>query len=317
MALATGSNTRIAYIQEVTPGVTPATPAWNVLGVTTFNLSLSKDTFTSQTIREDRQTAYLRHGNKKITGDLEAELLAVGASPTGNLQFDPLFESALCSAFNTNVLKIANTPKSFTFEKTITDAEGNKTYFRYKGVQVTGFSFDVELNAPVKIKLNLIGMSEDPVATTIVTGATYVAVPSAPLPLIHINAENVFEEGGAANAIMTKFSLTLNNGSDVNYRLGSDTAISITPSRASLTGTATYYYSDATQYNKFVNETSSSLKVKLSDGDRALEFHLPKLTYSSGQQVIQNENTLLVTMNHTAVYDSVNASSLVITRITG
>jgi hypothetical protein len=178
-------------------------------------------------------------------------------------------------------------------------------------------SFDVELNAPVKAKLTLIGLGEDPVATAIVSGATYVAVPTTLLPLIHINAENVFEEGGVATAIMTKFSMNLNNGSDVNYRLGSDTAISITPSRATITGTATYYFENADQYNKFVNETSSSLKVKLSDGNSAYEFLYPKVVYSSATQTIQNENTLLVTMNYTAVYDGTEATSLKITRITG
>lgn len=314
MALASGAQTRIAYITEVTAGTTPATPAFNIIPFQDFSLSLSKDTFSDSTIQSDRQNHYFKHGNKKVGGDISVTLLGVGASPAGNVLFDTLLESALGGAWTANVLKIGNTPKSMTFEKTITDSAGTSNYFRYKGCQVTGFSFDVALNAPVKAKFTVAGLDADALATTIITGATYVAVPSAPQPMVHINASNLFKEGGSATTLMTAFSLNLTDAADTNYALGSAVAQSITKSKATVTGSATFYFSDSTLYNKFVNETASSLEVKLSDGTRSLTFLLPNVVYSAATQVINNDNTVIVTMPFTAIYDGTEATTLKITR---
>ena len=314
MTLATGSNTSIGYITEVTAGTTPGTPAFNLVPINDFSLVLTKDTFTDPTIQQDRQAHFFKHGNRKVGGDVSVTLLGVGATPTGNTLFDPWFESAMNAAWTANVLKIGNTSKSFTFEKRITDSAGTVNYFRYKGTQCTGFSFDVALNAPVKAKFTFAGLDVDPLATAIITGATYVAVPTAPQPFIHINANNLFKEGGSATTLMTAFSINLVNGADVNYALGSAVAQSITPSKAQISGSCTFYFSDATLYNKFVNETATSLSVKLSDGTRSLQFDLGTVVYGAATQVINNENTVIVTMPYTAVYDTTNTSTLMITR---
>jgi|694.fasta_scaffold19564_4 hypothetical protein len=314
MAIATGSNSRIGYITEVTAGTTPATPAFNVFPINDFSLQLTKDTFTDASIYADRQNHFFKHGNKKIGGDVTVTLLGVGAAPTGNTLFDPWFESLFGAAWTSNVLKIGNTPKSFTFEKTITDTAGTNNYFRFKGIQATTLALDVALNAPVKAKFGFIGMDADAIATSIITGATYVAQPSAPQPMVHINANNLFKEGGTATTLMTAFSLNIADGSDANHILGSAVASSITKSKATITGSATFYFSDATLYNKFVNETQSSLQVKLSDGTRAYDILLPAVVYSAATQVINNDNVVIVTMPFTAVYDSTTGTSIQITR---
>jgi hypothetical protein len=314
MTMATGSNARVAYIEEVTPGTTPATPAFNEFPINDFSLQLTKDVFTDASIYKDRQTHFLKHGNKKVGGDISVTLLGAGANPTGNTLYDKWLESLFNSTWTSNVLKVGNTNKSFTFEKTITDTAGTSNYFRFKGVQVTALSFDVALNAPVKAKFSVLGLDAETIATTAITGATYVPQPSTPSPLVHTNSNNVFKEGGTATALMTAFQLTINNGSDSNFALGSPVAQSITSSRAQVTGSATYYFSDATMMNKFINETNSSLEVKLSDGTRSYDFLLPNVVYSAATQTIQNENTLIVTMPFTAVYDSTSGTTVQITR---
>ena len=315
MSIAQGSNTRFSYIEEVTPGTTPSTPEFSSFPINDFSLTLSKDTFTDPSIRSDRQVHYMVHGNYKLGGDISVTLMGLGADPTGNSLFDPWFESALNSAWTSNVLKVGNTTKSFTFEKTITDSAGVENHFRYKGVQITGFSFDVALNAPVKAKFTTAGLNEDPISTVEIVGATYLAEPAAgQQPLIHINSNNVFKEGGSATSLMTAFSLNLTNASNVNSALGSAQAISITSGRAAITGSATYYFSDAALYNKFKNETISSIEVKLSDGTHSYTFLVPKIKYQSATQVINNEGTVMVTMPFTALYSDAEQSTLVITR---
>lgn len=314
MAIATGSNAQFSYVTEVTAGTTPATPTFNKFGVINFGVALTKDTFTDPSIQSDRQTRFFVHGNKKIGGDISTNLMSCGASPTGNTLYDPFFESLFQSTWSTNVLKIGQTSKSFTVEKIIQDTTGAKNYFRYKGVQTTTLTVDIALNAAVSAKWSFAGLDEDPVATSIITGATYVDIPTAPQPVVHINSGNFFKEGGSATSLMTALSFTIDNAPDINYALGSPVANSITYSTAKITGTATYYFSDATMYNKFINETISSIEVKLSDGGRSYTFLFPKVKYGAATATIPNDKTIIVQMPFTALYDSVTGTTVQLTR---
>lgn len=312
--IATGSNASFGYVAEVTAGTTPATPAFNQFGVNDFSLQLSKDTFTDPSIQSNRQTMFFKHGNKKVAGNIAVTLLGVGASPTGNTLFDPWLESVFNSSFVSNVLKIGSTVKNFTVEKKLQTPDGTSHYFRFKGVQATSIGIEVALNAPVKATFGFMALDEDPVATTAITGSSYVAQPSGPEPLVHINANNFFKEGGAASSLMTAFSFNINNESDANFSLGSAVAQSITSSTAKVTGSCTYYFSDATMYNKFVNETQTSLEVKLSDGTRSYTFLFPNVKYGSATNVVNNENAIVLTLPWTATYDAATGTTVQITR---
>jgi hypothetical protein len=314
MAIATGASTQFSYITEVTAGTTPATPEFSIFAVNDFSLLLSKDTFTDPSIQNDRQVHFLKHGNKKVGGNVAVTLLPVGADPADNLLFDPWLESLFNSSWTSNVLKIGNTPKSFTFEKIVTDVAGTDTYFRYKGVQATALTVDVALNAPVKATFTFAGLDQDALTTSAISGATYLDQPDGPQPLVHINASNFFKEGGASTSLMTALSFTIDNSSDTNYALGSAVANSITSSTAKVTGSATYYFSDTTLYNKFVNETATSLEVKLSDGSDSYTIKFPRVVYSAANSVVNNDKTVIVTMPFTAVFDPVSATSVQITR---
>lgn len=314
MALATGSQVKFSYITEATAGTFPATPALNVFAVQDFTIEEAKDTFTDSAIYADRQTHFFRHGNVKLNGDITVTLLGPGASPTGNTFFDPWFESLFRSAWTSNVLKVGNTPESFSFEKAVTDVSGTTNYFRTSGVQCSAVTIDLALNAPVKAKFTWTGMSQAATVTTPITGATYVAQPSTSLPFIHTNASNVFKEGGSATTLLTSLSVTINTALTANYGAGNATAIAVTAGKTTVTGTATYFFSDSSLYNKFINETGSSLEFKISDGTHAMDFLLPNVVYSAATQTVNNENTLLVTMPFTAIYDSGTSTTVQITR---
>jgi len=74
MTIATGSRHDMAYIAETTFGTTPATPAFTPIRHTGTTLGLSKDAIESEELREDRQIAHFRHGNKSVSGDINFEL---------------------------------------------------------------------------------------------------------------------------------------------------------------------------------------------------------------------------------------------------
>lgn len=71
---ATGAASSIYYVQEVTCGVTPASPAWNLLRRTTGNIQLTKDTFSSNELDGSRDRADTRTGQRQTAGDIAGEM---------------------------------------------------------------------------------------------------------------------------------------------------------------------------------------------------------------------------------------------------
>jgi len=310
---ASGISNRVAYITEVTPGTTPATPTFSVIPYTQFNISGQRDTFSDPSIVSDTQNHYLTYGNNKVSGDVDSILLAQTAT-SGNMLYDPFWESLLESSWTTNVLKIGTTHKSFTFETTSTDTGlAASIYSRYTGCEITSAQLTLNMQGPATVKWGVIGMGFAE-ATSAIASSTYTAIPSTSQPLVHGNSSGFIKEGGSTIAIITSISLNINKAADANYSLGSYTAQNITSSKKKITGTVTAYFTDLTLLNKFINGTSTSIDIKMSDGTRSLQILLPNVYYTAGNHPITNDNPIVLNMPFEAIYDGTNSSAIVLTR---
>ena len=80
-------------------------------------------------------------------------------------------------------------------------------------------------------------------------------------------------------------------------------------------GSITAYFEDSTLIDKFINETSSSLSFTLTDaaGNDYL-FELPNVKYNSGNPEVGGAGAVTVSLDFVALYDSGDASQIVITR---
>src|SRR5687767_9452834 len=101
MPIANGSRTQMAYIVEATMGVTPTTPAMKELRCLGRDLNLKKGILVSQEIRSDRQIKDVRHGYRRVEGNLPFEL--------GHEYMDDMIEGAFSGtwAAATQVVSVA------------------------------------------------------------------------------------------------------------------------------------------------------------------------------------------------------------------
>ena len=305
MANATGSRHNAEYIAEVTYGVTPATPTMTPLRLNTTSLGLSKDSFQSQELRSDRQISDFRHGNKQVGGDIVSEL-SYGT-------YDELLEAALGGTWDidapitgTDQLKVGVDIGSFTIRRRFTDISQVQVF---TGVQFTGISLTVN-DQITSLTFNTLGKG---MSTTDIIGAT-VSSASTTSPFSGLDVGSI-NEGGSPIAAITEISLSLDNGLQAAFALGSPETTEPTPGRSNLTGSVTAYFQNQTLLNKFLNETESSIDFTVTDGaGNDLKFIIPRIKYSGGQPDVGGEGVILLTMPFQALLDSTTNTNLIIER---
>jgi len=300
MTIATGSRHNMAYVVESTFGTTPSTPVFTPIRHTGTTIGLSKDSIESEELREDRQIANYRHGNKSVSGDINFEL-SYGS-------FDDILEAVLCGTWNTDVLKAGTTRRSYTIERHHQDIG---KYLRSTGCNFNTMSLSVAPNSMVTGSFGVIGKGFN-VASVAVTGATY-NTESVTAPFDSFSGS--ITEGGSSIAVVTSLELNIENGMEALYVIGSSDTLQPSIGKSMVNGSITAYFEDSTLIDKFINETSSSLSFTLTDaaGNDYL-FELPNVKYNSGNPEVGGAGAVTVSLDFVALYDSGDASQIVITR---
>jgi len=302
MTIANGAQHSLAYIAEVTYGTTPATPTFTNLPHTGTTLNVSKDAIESEKLRGDRQIEDFRHGNKTVGGDVSAEL-EYGS-------FDDIIEAVLCGSWTTNVLKSGTTRRSFTLERKFGDL-ATPEYHRYTGCEFNTLALSVSPNAMVSATFGVVGQNLT-LDTAIVSGATYAA-DSGSVPFDSFTGSIL--EGGSSIATVTAIELNLENGLEPLFSIGSQVTNRPSIGKSRVTGSLTTYFESKSLYEKFLNETSSSITLTLTDSSgNDYIIDMSNIKYNSGQPDVSGEGAVTVAMDFVALYDGTDESQIVITR---
>jgi hypothetical protein len=302
MAQATGSKRWLAFIQEATFGATPATPQTQLVEFISFSGNLDRPIITDASIRSDRQIAYARAGNESVKADLEVAMCASN--------FDVFLEAALQGTWATNVLTIpaSSTQRSFAIEEGYTDLA---QYHTFNGCTIDSVTVDVSTDGLVTTKFSILGATESAFSATSID-STPTAVAAKP-KFYHVGG--TFKEGGTAVGYLSAISWTLKNNLVAANVLGTAGVRSITSGKAEVTGKATALFEDATVYNKWKNNTDTSIEFTLTDGTNSHTYLFPKVKYVKGSMSSTGDGPVTVELEFNAIYDTTAGTSLKITRV--
>lgn len=298
---AQNSARQYAFIPEVTFGVTPASPNTQLIEVVDFTGDVNTTQLSSQSINPHRQTTDARRGNLSAEGELQVEL-----TPDN---YDTFLEATLGGTWTTNVLKVGNTKRSFAIEEGFVDIA---QYRVFNGVTFNSMSVTIDTDNLINATFGLLGAGATPFSGTSIDG-TPTAVVTKPK---FFHEEGTISEGGSPVAYLSAVSFELTNNITGNYALGSTSYHSMSLGRVAVTGTITGLTDSFAIYNKFINNTDTTLSVVLSAGSPAetLTFAFPKVKYTSGSIQRGDTGPVMFELGFEAVYDSTSATSMSITR---
>jgi len=299
MPQAQGSRVQLAYIAEATFGTTPPTPQTQSIEFSSFTGTLNADALVDPSINPSRQVSYARRGNTAAEGELTVVLCADN--------YDAFMEAACMSTYTANVLKIGTTRTSFAIEQGFTDL----AQFRvFNGMVVNTMTITVPVDELVTATFGFMGTGTSAFSgTSVDITPTVITVKDK-----FFHEGGVFKEGGTTVGYLSNIEFTLDNGYQQSYALGATTVREVAAGTLELTGTATALFESVAFYNKFVQNTDSSIEFTLTAGAESLAFLIPKVKYTSAAIPVDGDGPLVVEMGFNAIYDATTTTSFRITR---
>lgn len=290
---------KVLYVKESTFGQLPNMPTMTDIPFTDTNLALDITKVVDNTIQGDTMHRNVLPTTIKVAGDIGGYV--------SHSNFDWIALAALySSSFSSNSANVSNVQSSFSIEVGSADIG---QYFLYTGCVLDKLSLTMAPAAAVTYKASFIG--QNTAISTVTNSANTVAAPNT-APMTMVNA--TVKEGGSTVAYISGGTLNFDRKHTPNYALGNAECVSISTSFFTVTGTLDVFLEDEVMYNKFLNNTASSLDITLSDGTNTYELTLPKIYYSTAAADIKGTGPIMLKMNFDAVYDPVTGTACTITR---
>jgi hypothetical protein len=155
MAQAKGSNSYLAFQEETTYSVVPATPALKYCYFTAESLGETINLVTSQVIRSNRNPTKPVRGNRDVAGSIKTEL-APSLGPLLKGVLGTSTPSGAQSPF-THTIKVGTSLPSFVFEKGFSDLS---KYLLYLGCKIGKMSLSIKPEGFQEVSFDVAGAFE-------------------------------------------------------------------------------------------------------------------------------------------------------------
>ena len=212
-------------------------------------------------------------------------------------------------------LKVGSTPTSFSIEDAATDI----SQFRlFTGVTVNTLAISIKPNQMVTATFGMVGRdmtisatSVDPTKDSTSTNQPFDSY-SGTISLANSGATS----GLTSVGLITGIDFTINNSLAPTFVVGSAVTPQLEFGMASVEGTITAYFEDATLINRFVNETTSAFQVTVNDptGNSNYTFHFPRVKFNGASVPVDNPTSRIITLPFVALYDTLENTNIEIIR---
>jgi hypothetical protein len=250
---------------------------------------------------------------KGVITALTAGKMTIGGTD-GDVIVDDAAGESVTIVTTSSVLKLGTTRRYFTLIRHFSDlAEAAKPYHFFPGCEFTALSLTATAEALVTGQVSVLGIDQDPVGTLAALTTPTIGNPTTTEPFDSFTGSVL--EGGASVGIVTELAFNLATGKAARFVIGSDNTQTPTVGQLDVTGTVTTYFEDASLVEKFLNETSSSIRNSVVDpAGNEYEFRFPKVKYNDAPTDVSGQGAITVALPFQALYDETTGTTFMITR---
>lgn len=300
---------RLAIVREATPGVTPATPVFQLLRATSESIAYQPETQNSNELNPNRQLTDVIVTGGQSGGD-------IGFEASSNPGFELLLEGVLCNTWATNVLSVGNLLLTHTTEKRFTlnalDGDPMARYEINRSVRdiIDAMTLTFTPGGPATGSATILGgaFSRD---VTDIAGATYldagklpVIVGSGILP-VTFTIEGTDYTAWCVSNLVVNFK---NNGRAIAC-LGQKSANEVVLGRFECDMTASIYLNKETKalMDAFLNNEEMTFAFTAADSlGNSYQFFFPRVRVSSATEIATGTNQdVIVQVTMQALIDNI------------
>lgn len=281
MPLQSNVNVELRYGAETTFG-TQSAAAGQKLRRVSSSLALTKDVFTSNEVRPDMQISDMRHGVKRVAGQIAGEL--------SKTTYDDLIAAALRGTWATNELVNGVLKPSFTFEQYYTDLDISEVF---TGCRVGEMNVSIQPTGMATISFGIQGQG---MTTSSGNGAPVFATPTAATTTSILSGVNgTMSIDGVGSTIITGMDFALTNNLNSQPVIGSTTVPEIFYGRSVVTGTVSAFFDSTTLLSAFINETTVKLSIAMTGTDStSMTFKMNKVKLNGANKTIGADGGVIV-----------------------
>lgn len=201
------------------------------------------------------------------------------------------------------MLRNGVTQKSFTLEKKFNDIT---QFISYTGMVVNQFNLAVNAQSVITGGFQFVGKSGTIAQTTVGTGSPTAANSNAVMNSgAHVGS---IREAGSevTSAYVMDIAFNVNNNLRDKPAVAVIGSTGIGAGQCVVTGTLTAYFEDETLYEKYINNTATSIDFRVTDGSgNTYIFTFPNVKFSSGTVTAGGNNQdVMVNLGFQAIRDA-------------
>lgn len=212
-------------------------------------------------------------------------------------------------------LKVGVTSKSISIE----DAAADISQFRlFTGMTVNTVAVSIKPNAMIAATFSMVG-KDMTISGTSLDPAKDASSTNQPFDSYSgtMAIANASATGGLTSiATITGIDFSITNSLAPTFVVGSATTPQLEYGMATVEGTITAYFEDATLINRFVNETTSAFQVTVNDptGASNYTFHFPRVKINGAAVPVGGPTSRVISLPFVALYDTAENSNIEIIR---
>lgn len=211
-----------------------------------------------------------------------------------------------------DTLSIGNIRRTMSVLSNFPDSDGTDDYQLVTGVEVTGFTFDISVNALVTGTIPTLGRELSLLGATAPSGSTFdPAITTG----VFSSLDSRILQDGVIIGFFSSLSITNDNNQSAQFEIGSSAVAFVEKGRANNTLSISTFFSTTDLLQKFLDETVVQLIAILEGTDGALMFDFPTVKYTAATPEVGGETSVVQNLEAQAT-GSVGNSSLIIRRIT-